>query len=152
MLSYTSPFFSVLCLRTDEVCAAVPAQLRQRQTAVPARLDAPQQPCHIPGQIFHGLQPLGVLQNFLGGISMDHIPVAGGDHRHIANGEIFVHYINGGGSSCPACRSHRSPRFEGKGFLQRKAPGPEWTGPVRWDGHSKRGYQRQNHPPDGLFQ
>ena len=44
--------------------------------------------------------------DLIGGIAVDHGPVAGGDHRHLVDGEVLVQLVQGGGGASPAGADH----------------------------------------------
>ena len=48
---------------------------------------------------------------------MDHGPVAGGDHGHLADGEVLVELVDGGGGSAPAGGDHGGGGLELQGAL-----------------------------------
>ena len=86
--------------------------------------DALEQPGHVPAQVGHGLQALGILLHLLGLGTVDVVPVGGGHHRHGADGEVLVDHVEGGGGACPPGAEHRGPGLEHEG----RAAGVE--GPV----------------------
>ena len=64
------------------------------------------QPCDVLAQRAHGLQAFLVLADIVGGIAVDLVPVLGGGHRHIADGEIFVQPVKGSAGAAAAAGHH----------------------------------------------
>ena len=59
-------------------------------------LDATQEPGHVFADVSHGGQTLGVLGGLARHGTKDVVPIGGGDHGHLVDGEVFIEYIEGG--------------------------------------------------------
>ena len=75
-----------------------------------------QQPGHIFSQHLHDLNAFPILQDLIRGLSMDHIPIPGRNHRHLSIEGVLVHLVKGSGSSRSSGGNYYSPRLQLKNF------------------------------------
>lgn len=61
-----------------------------------ACLDAAQEPGHVRADVAHGGKALGVLSGLARHGAKDVVPVRGGHHGHLVDGEVLVEHIEGG--------------------------------------------------------
>lgn len=90
----------------DKIGGISSFRFRRMDSGFLTRLDAVQQPGHVPGEIAHGLQTFLILKHLLRGISMHHIPIGGTYKGHVGYGKIFVQLIQRGSGSGAAAACH----------------------------------------------
>ena len=98
----------------DKVCFFLRLPLWKSDSLLFSCLDTVQQPCHIVAQCAHNLQAFLVLYHLFGCISVYHVPVLGGYHRHTVDGEVLVQLIERCCCSCAAAAGNRCSRLIGK--------------------------------------
>ena len=87
--------------------------LGQSDTCIFACLDTLQQPSHIPPDGAHVLHSFQILLDLIRRIAMHLIPVLGGYHRHIADGEVLVELVKGRSGTAPAAGDHCRAQLAG---------------------------------------
>lgn len=84
---------------------------------------------HIPAKEAHDLHTFQILCHLLRRISMDHIPIPGGNDGHLGDGKILVELIQCGGGSCTPCGHDGRCRFQPEGINASTGGGIE--GPIQ---------------------
>ena len=98
----------------DKVCFFLRLPLWKSDSLLFSCLNTVQQPCHVAAQCAHNLQAFLVLHHLFRRISMYHVPVLGGYHRHTVDGEVLVQLIERCRCSCTAAAGNRCSRLIGK--------------------------------------
>lgn len=75
-----------------------------------------QEPGHVLADVSHGGQTLGILGSLARRSAKDVVPVGGGDHGHLVDGEVLVEYIERGRRAAAAGNGDRGARLVRKGL------------------------------------
>lgn len=79
-------------------------------------LDAAQEPGHVLADVSHGGKALGVPIGVAGHAAKHVVPVGGGDHGHLVDGEVLVEHIEGGRGAAATGDGDRGAGFVLKGM------------------------------------
>lgn len=79
-------------------------------------LDAAQEPGHVFADVSHGGKALGIPIGVAGHATKHVVPVRGGDHGHLVDGEVLVEYIERGRRAAAAGNGDRGARLVRKGL------------------------------------
>lgn len=79
-------------------------------------LDTAQEPGHVFTDVAHGGKALGIPIGVAGHAAKHVVPVRGGDHGHLVDGEVLVEHIEGGRCTAATGDGDGSARLVCKGF------------------------------------
>ena len=79
-------------------------------------LDTAQEPGHVFADVSHGGKALGIPIGVAGHATKHVVPVRGGDHGHLVDGEVLVEHIEGGRRAAATGDGDGSARLVCKGF------------------------------------
>ncbi len=109
---------------------------RHGDPQLPANLFTFEEICHVVAQQLHRLHPFQIPPYLFWICSMDHVPITGGDNRHLHKAEILVHLIPSGGRTGPSGRKNHCSRLKEESppppFISAQKPGPKKKSWRRW--------------------
>lgn len=79
-------------------------------------LDATQEPCHVFADVSHSGKALGVLGGLARHGTKDVVPVRGGHHGHLVDGEVLVEHVEGGRRAAATGNGDSGARLVRKGL------------------------------------
>ena len=93
-------------LLSDEICEY--CRIRIGQTvALLLRSDGLDEEGDVAAEDAHALHALRILHHVFGTVTVHHVPVAGAGDGHLADGEVLVQLVEGGGGAGTAGRADR---------------------------------------------